>query len=256
MRIRNLHPWNVTPAEARRIQETLRNRVATTCAPGLPLPPGIVAGIDVAVPRDAGVAIAGVIVMRLPSMEVVERRSAVSPLTFPYVPGFLSFREGESVIGALRGVRHPVDVFLFDGQGICHPRRFGLASHLGVILDRPTVGCAKSLLLGRHGEPAAARGSRRRIFHGKETVGLALRTRRAVKPVYVSIGHLVDLPAASRIVSACCRGYRLPEPLREAHRWVTELSRQHRPGNPLPSAGFAGGAAVKRAGGAMEIEAR
>ena len=229
MIINDLHPWNVTTAEARRIQERFRERVVRACPPGFPIPPRVVAGIDVAVPRDAGLAVAAAVVMELPAMEVVERRFASAPLSFPYIPGYLSFREGEAVMAALRQLRSDVDVFLFDGQGICHPRRFGLASHLGVILGRPTVGCAKSLLLGHHGEPARARGSRRQIRDGSEVVGLAFRTRDGVRPVYLSIGHLVDLQAAARIVSACCRGYRLPEPLREAHRWVTEVSRQGRP---------------------------
>jgi deoxyribonuclease V len=163
--------------------------------------------------------------MHLPDMKVIERRSAVTPLGFPYVPGYLSFREGEAVTACLRHVESDVDAILFDGQGICHPRRFGLASHLGLLTGRPSVGCAKSLLTGTHAEPARAAGSRRRITAGKEVLGAALRTRDGVRPVYVSIGHLIDLPAAVRVVLACCRGYRLPEPQREAHRWVTELSR-------------------------------
>lgn len=247
MKVRALHPWRVTIAEARAIQETLRGRVVTTLSPDLRLPPRTVAGIDVSCPRGDGVALAGVIVMSLPRMEVIERRAAAAPLSFPYVPGFLSFREGEAVTEALGKVRSPVDVFLFDGQGICHPRRFGLASHIGVILDRPAVGCAKSLLMGKHGEPAAARGSGCRILEGKEVLGFALRTRSGVRPVYVSVGHLVDLPAAVGIILACCRGYRLPEPLREAHRWVTELGRERRRDGPS-----AAGVRARSPGGAGE----
>jgi deoxyribonuclease V len=199
-----------------------------------------VAGIDVACPRAAATALAGVVVMALPGMEVLERRWAAAPLTFPYIPGYLSFREGESVVGALRKVSNAVDLLLFDGQGICHPRRFGLASHIGLLADRPSVGCAKSRLLGTHSEPATRAGSRRQIRDGGEVVGLALRTRRGVKPVYVSVGHLVDLPGAARTVLACCRGYRHPEPLREAHRWVTELGRQMGDGSPLAGSGGGG----------------
>jgi deoxyribonuclease V len=191
-----------------------------------------VAGVDVACPRATETALAGVVVMALPGMEVLERHWAVAPLTFPYIPGYLSFREGEAVVKALRKVSSSVDAFLFDGQGICHPRRFGLASHIGLLMDRPSVGCAKSRLLGRHSEPSPRAGSRRQIRDGGEVVGLALRTRKGVRPVYVSAGHLVDLSGAARIVLSCCRGYRHPEPLREAHRWVTRLGRQLRDGSP------------------------
>jgi len=200
-----------------------------------PLPrPRLIAGADVALPPGAGEAVAGVVVIRLPSFEIVERRFAVAPLRFPYVPGYLSFREGEVVLAALRQLRSDPDLFLFDGQGICHPRRFGLAAHLGVILDRPSVGCAKSLLCGKHAEPAARRGSKRRIILDGETVGLALRTRDGVRPVYVSIGHRADLAGAARAVLACCRGYRIPEPLREAHRWTGEVSRAFPHGDKTP----------------------
>jgi len=226
MKIEKLHSWDVSTTEARLIQDGLRALVAPRPPEGLTLPPRFVAGIDVACPGSDPVAVAGVVVMRLPGMEVVERRSAVLPLRFPYVPGFLSFREGEAVSACLERVESEVDVLLFDGQGICHPRRFGLASHLGLLAGKPSVGCAKSLLLGRHGEPAVAAGSRRRIVDGGEVLGTALRTRDGVKPVFVSIGHLIDLPTAVKVVLSCCRGYRLPEPQREAHRWVTELSRE------------------------------
>jgi deoxyribonuclease V len=225
MKVNMLHSWNVSTGEARSIQDRLRNLVKTNPPRGFRLPPRLVAGVDVACPRSAPVAIAGAVVMRLPDMKVIERRSAVTPLGFPYVPGYLSFREGEAVTACLRHVESDVDAILFDGQGICHPRRFGLASHLGLLTGRTSVGCAKSLLTGTHAEPARAAGSRRRITAGKEVLGAALRTRDGVRPVYVSIGHLIDLPAALRVVLACCRGYRLPEPQREAHRWVTELSR-------------------------------
>jgi deoxyribonuclease V len=186
--------------------------------------PRLVAGIDVACPSGSSAGVAGVVLMRLPSFQIVERRSAVAPLRFPYVPGFLSFREGEIVLAALRKLEGAPDLMLFDGQGICHPRRFGLAAHLGVILDRPAVGCAKSLLLGEHADPGARRGCRRRIVHRGETLGFALRTRDGVRPVYVSVGHRVDLPGAARAVLACGRGFRVPEPLREAHRWVGEIA--------------------------------
>jgi len=222
MKIKSLHRWDVSPRQAREIQERLRHRVVV--AP-LPSRPRLVAGVDVACPAGGGTAIAGVVVHSLPGLDVVERRSAAGPLEFPYVPGLLSFREGPVVLSAIRALESEPDVFLFDGQGICHPRRFGLASHLGVILDRPTVGCAKSLLVGTHSAPGLRRGCRRRILDRGEPVGLALRTREGVRPVYVSVGHRADLPGAARLVLSCARRYRIPEPLREAHRWVGELGR-------------------------------
>jgi deoxyribonuclease V len=232
MRIPGRVRWGLTLRHARGVQERLRARVRVEALPR----PRLVAGVDVAVPEGSAAGVAGVVVMRLPSLAVVERRSAVAPLRFPYVPGFLSFREGAVVLAALRRLASEPDLFLFDGQGICHPRRFGLAAHLGVILDRPAVGCAKSLLCGVHAEPGARRGCRARIVHRGEAVGLALRTRDGVRPVFVSVGHRADLAGAARAVLACARGYRLPEPLREAHRWVGELSRRLRDCGRLPPA--------------------
>jgi deoxyribonuclease V len=234
MKTRALHRWDVSCAEARTIQETLRRRVRIAPLAGKPV---LVAGVDVACAAGTETGIAGVIVMRLPSLEVVERQAAVAPLRFPYVPGYLSFREGPVVLEAIARLAAEPDLFLFDGQGICHPRRLGIAAHLGVILDRPSVGCAKSLLCGKHAEPGLRRGCRRRIVHAGEAVGLALRTRDGVAPVYVSVGHRVDLAGAARAVLACARGYRIPEPLREAHRWVGELFRGLRAGaGPDPAA--------------------
>lgn len=234
MRIQVPHRWDLSLGEARALQEKLRRRVVV--AP-LARKPALVAGIDVTCAPGAATGVAGVVVMRLPALEIVERRFAVAPLGFPYVPGFLSFREGPAVLAALRRLEAQPDLFLFDGQGVCHPRRFGLASHLGVILDAPAVGCAKSLLCGAHAEPGRRRGCRRRIMLGGETAGLALRTRDGVRPVYVSVGHRIDLAGAARAVLSCCRGYRLPEPLREAHRWVGEVNRARGgAGDPEPLA--------------------
>ena len=222
MKFRAPHRWDLSTAEARAIQERLRSRVRVE---PLERSPRLVAGIDVTYPEGAGSALAGVIVMRLPSLEIVERVFAEVPLAFPYVPGFLSFREAPAVLAALRRLAAEPDLLLFDGQGLAHPRRFGLACHVGVIVDRPSVGCAKSLLVGAHAEPGARRGCRRRIVDRGETVGVALRTRDAVRPVYVSVGHRIDLAGAVRAVLGCSRGHRSPEPLREAHRAVGEVAR-------------------------------
>ena len=222
MKFREPHRWDLSIAEAREIQERLRSRVRVE---PLVRPPRLVAGIDVTYPEGVGSALAGVVVMRLPSLEIVERAFAEAPLAFPYVPGYLSFREAPAVLAALRGLVAEPDLLLFDGQGLAHPRRFGLACHVGVIVDRPAAGCAKSLLVGRHAEPGMRRGCRRRIVDRGETVGVALRTRDGVRPVFVSVGHRVDLTGAIRAVLACSRGHRSPEPLREAHRAVGEVAR-------------------------------
>lgn len=216
------HRWDLTIAEARAVQERLRSRVRVE---PLARRPRLVAGIDVTYPEGAGTALAAVIVMRLPTLEVVERTFAEAPLTFPYVPGYLSFREAPAVLAALGRLASEPDLLLFDGQGLAHPRRFGLACHVGVLVDRPAIGCAKSLLVGRYAEPGARRGCRRRIVERGETVGAALRTRDGVKPVFVSVGHRADLAGAIRAALSCTRGRRNPEPLREAHRAVGELAR-------------------------------
>jgi len=222
VKFRAPHRWNLSVAGARAVQERLRGRVVV--AP-LAARPRLVAGVDVTYPAGGETALAAVVVVRLPAMEVVERAFSAASHPFPYVPGYLSFREAPAVLAALRRLRTEPDLLLFDGQGLAHPRRFGLACHVGVIVDRPAVGCAKSLLVGEHAEPGARRGCRRRIVHRGEAVGLALRTRDGVRPVFVSVGHRVDLQGAARAVLACCRGRRVPEPLREAHRAVTEAAR-------------------------------
>jgi deoxyribonuclease V len=222
VRIAEPHRWDLTVAEARALQERLRRRVRHD---PLAARPRLVAGVDVTYPEGSGAALAAVVVVRLPSLAVVESALGAAPAPFPYVPGYLSFREGPAALAALRRLRAEPDLLLCDGQGLAHPRRFGLACHLGVILDRPAVGCAKSLLVGSHAVPGARRGCRRRILDRGETVGVALRTRDGVRPVYVSVGHRVDLPGAIRVVLACARGFRHPEPLRLAHRLVVAAAR-------------------------------
>lgn len=169
--------------------------------------------------------IAGVIVWDVENGEVVEQRVVRRSVSFPYVPGLLTFREGPAVLAALRLLRHEPDAFIFDGQGYAHPRRFGLASHVGVTLDRPSLGCAKSLLIGSCRTPGTRRGASTRIEHEDECIGRALRTRDDVKPVYVSVGHRLSLDASVAIVLACCTRYRLPEPTRLADQLVARERR-------------------------------
>ncbi len=180
----------------------------------------LVAGADLAFSPDKTESIAGVVVWDVTAREVVEQHVARQPTRFPYVPGLLSFREAPVLLAALRKLRGEPDAFLFDGQGLAHPRRFGLACHVGVILNRPSLGCAKSLLVGRCATPGVARGSTTPLDDGGETVGMAVRTRDGVKPVYISIGHRLSLRSAVEIALACGAGYRLPEPTRLADKLV------------------------------------
>jgi len=271
MKARKLHRWDVTPAEARRIQEELRGRVeledrigtetwrhrekkenrkekiekrpevnyahtigAAGVADGsLSRSIRTVAGADVAFEfrgrgTSRGRAIAGVIVYSFPELREIERAWAERPLEFPYVPGLLSFRELPALLAAMAKLRAEPDVIFCDAQGYAHPRRFGLACHLGVLLDRATVGCAKSRLIGEHRAPGRAAGSWAVLEDVGETIGAALRTRTDVKPIYVSTGHRVALPSAIQLVLAVCDGYRIPKPTREADHFVEELKRQRK----------------------------
>jgi len=209
-----LHGWQVTVAEAKAIQRELAGRV---CRHGGRSTPALVAGADISAARSRGEATAAVVVLRYPEMETVAVSIARGKVTFPYVPGLLSFREVPLLLAAFEKLLAAPDLLLVDGQGMAHPRRMGLACHLGLLLDIPAIGCAKSRLCGEAAEPGGERGCRADITDGGEVIGAALRTRAGVKPVYVSVGHKIDLEAALDITLQCCRGYRLPEPTRRAH---------------------------------------
>ncbi|MBM2831846.1 MAG: Deoxyribonuclease [Dehalococcoidia bacterium] len=196
---------------ARDIQRHLAGRVIGRNELGAPV---LIAGVDISGERD-GVAVAAVVVLRHPQMELVEVQVAEGRPGFPYVPGLLSFRESPLIIAACEKLSHEPDLLLVDGQGVAHPRRLGIASHLGLLFDLPSIGCAKSILCGKHG-PLDEEGQAELIDAG-EVVGMAVRTKGSARPVYVSIGHKVDLPAAVYWVRQCCRGDRLPEPTRLAH---------------------------------------
>ncbi len=185
----------------------------------------LIAGADVSYNRGSNVIYAGVVVIRIADGSIVEKQGAVCETRFPYVPGFLSFREAPALLQALVKLRTEPDAFMFDGQGIAHPRRFGLACHVGLWLDRPSLGCAKSRLYGKHKEPGNAVGSLAPLTVDGEVIGDVVRTRAKVKPVYVSAGNRIDLPSAVRVVLASCRGYRLPEPTRQADLYVNALRR-------------------------------
>ncbi len=209
-----LHSWQVSPAQALNIQQRLAAQVSKSNE-GATL--HFIAGVDISAPKVEGTATAAVVVLQYPELALVETRTVNGELDFPYIPGLLSFRESPLVLAACERLTVAPDLILVDGQGVAHPRRMGLASHLGLLLNTPTIGCAKSLLCGRHEVPGIEPGSYTEIIDRGETIGVALRTKLGVKPIYVSIGHKVDLQTAIRWVLECCRGYRLPEPTRLAH---------------------------------------
>lgn len=214
------HGWNVTPKEAFQIQKDLRERVVLENSFE---EIGLIAGADVAFSEKEKKVFAAVVLLNFQTMELVERASALGSLTFPYIPGLLSFREGPALLEAFRNLRNCPDLIIFDGQGIAHPRGLGLASHMGVLLGTPSIGCAKSKLIGDYQEPGPRRGMSSDLLMGKELVGVVLRTKDNVKPVFVSPGHLIDISTSVEIVLRCCRRYRLPEPTRLAHMEVEKL---------------------------------
>ena len=216
----NLARFDLTPAEARRLQSKIpplvvrKNRFGKIRT---------IAGADIAL--DGSTGYAAVIVYSFPELHELERVWSTGELTFPYVPGLLSFRELPLLLETFAKLRRQPDLVLADAHGWAHPRRAGLACHLGLLLDTPTIGCAKSLLVGSYVMPERARGSTSALTDGGERIGTVLRTRDAVRPVFVSCGHRVSLAAAVRLTLQCCDGYRIPKPQREADRWVKQLKR-------------------------------
>ncbi|CAN5556932.1 deoxyribonuclease V [soil metagenome] len=230
LNVNGLHSFDLTPAEARELQGELASRVSV--GPSLDLEDiRYVAGADVSTEDES--AYATVVVLDFPGLSVVEVQGFEAPLTFPYVPGLLAFREIPSVVGALEKVESPVDAIVFDAQGLAHPRRMGLASPMGLFIDVPAIGCAKSRLVGEYEEPAAEKGSTTDLVHRGEVIGKVLRTRMNVSPVYVSVGNGIDLESAVELVLACCPRYRLPETTRQAHKTANELRTGGEPGRTL-----------------------
>lgn len=211
------HRWNLTAAEAIALQHEWAGRVRIEPPPR---PIRFVAGVDAAFSPDGRRCLAGAVLWDLEKGMVCEEHVASLRLRFPYIPGLLSFREAPAILAALRRLQQAPDALLCDGQGLAHPRRFGLACHLGVLLDLPSVGCAKSLLTGTHAPPGPRRGDAAPLRHGDQTIGIVLRTRDGVRPVYVSVGHRMTLEGAVELVLRCGRGRRLPEPTRLADRLV------------------------------------
>jgi deoxyribonuclease V len=222
MEARRLHGWDLTPKEAIALQTALRGRVVREDRIG---DVRRIAGVDVGFEQDGRVTRAAVAVLAYPELALVEEVVVRVATTFPYVPGLLSFREAPAVLAAFEKVRVAPDLILYDGQGIAHPRRFGIASHVGLLLDCPSIGVAKTRLVGAHKMPANRRGAWAPLRDAGEEIGAALRTRAGVKPLYVSIGHRVSLETAVRWTLACVTRYRLPETTRWAHRLASGRAR-------------------------------
>jgi deoxyribonuclease V len=212
-----LHSWNLNPEQAIALQHELAQRVILQDRIG---EVHYVAGVDMAINEENEMAHAAVVLFSYPELEVIERHIYEEPLRMPYVPGLLSFREAPSVLGAIAKLRQKPDIIMVDGQGIAHPRRLGIATHLGLLLDIPTIGCAKSLLTGHYdkeklGEEA---GSWVPLIAKQEVIGAAVRTRTRVNPMFISPGHLISLETSIHYVLTCCKGYRLPETTRQADK--------------------------------------
>jgi len=225
------HNWSVTPRQAITIQNKLATLVVREKTTGAFR---LAAGVDGAFTSDKRFCIGGVVLWNIIKQTVLEQHIAVLPQRFRYIPGLLSFREAPAVIGALRKLTLTPDVLICDGQGIAHQRGFGIACHLGVLTGLPSVGCAKSRLVGRYREPGADRGAISPLIQKNQRVGSVVRTRTHIKPVYVSVGHKLDLEAAERLILCCSVGYRLPEPIRLADQLVGAEKRKRQIRIPVP----------------------
>ena len=225
MKFRQLHSWELTPKEAIALQRELAAKIDTTSRIGRC---ELIAGADVSFNRSSHIFYAGVVIVRASDGAVIERQGAVREIHFPYVPGILSFRESPVLLDAFAKVEAEPDAIMLDAHGFSHPRRFGLTCHVGLILDRPTLGCAKTPLVGTFDEPGPEVGDYTPLRDRDEVIGRVLRTKKRVKPVFVSVGQRINLEQASELVLQSCRGYRLPEPTRQAHLYVNELRRKGR----------------------------
>jgi len=233
MRISKLHSWSLSYAEARELQKRLACEVQFT---PLKEPPKLIAGLDCAFSKDGKRIVAAAVILRIPNVEkglwepltapcfeIVETTNAVQEVNFPYIPGLLSFREAPACIAAVEKLKNEPDIFIIDGQGVAHPRRLGLASHLGLFFDKPTIGCAKSKLTGTFDQPPPEKGTHTLLKDKNEIIGAVVRTRSNVEPVFVSVGNKCLLKDAIKITLACTTKYRLPEPTRLAHQVVSKI---------------------------------
>ncbi|MCL6472843.1 MAG: deoxyribonuclease V [Firmicutes bacterium] len=225
MKVLKPHPWQVSIHEAAEIQNRLRQEIVISPINFESI--NYVAGADVSFSKYSDDVFAAVVILSYPELSVIEEATASIKTSFPYVPGYLTFREGPALVVAFEKIRVEPDVIIFDGQGMAHPRGFGIASHMGVLLDRPSVGCAKSVLIGKYKEPAITRGSTSPLLdkNGRQ-IGVALRTRDNVSPVFVSIGNRISLEDSVKVVLSCAPRYRLPEPIRRAHSLSNKIRKE------------------------------
>ena len=221
MQLHQTHPWDVSPSEAIAIQRRLAAAVRVEENPNL-AELNCVAGVDVGFEDGGQTTRAAIAVLDFPGLQLIEHRIARLPTSFPYVPGLLSFRELPAVLEAITQLQNPPQIFLCDGQGIAHPRRLGIASHLGVLLDLPSIGVAKTRLVGRYREPADKRGAWSPLLDGEACIGAVLRSRAGVKPIFISPGHKLSLEQAIDITMACTGRYKLPETTRWAHKLASD----------------------------------
>jgi len=216
MNIGKLHEWNISYDRARELQTDLRKRLILHDT-NIPDDIRTIAGADISYSKESNTFFAAVVVLDFPTMEIVEQSSSCGTACFPYIPGLLTFREGPVLLQAFQKLSFSPDVIIFDGQGIAHPRGIGLASHMGLFLEIPSIGCGKTRLVGSYEEPGNEPGDYAPLTYEGSIAGGALRTKRNVKPIFVSQGHRIGLDRAIDIILSNCRGYRLPEPTRRAH---------------------------------------
>src|SRR5215831_1833074 len=225
MQYRELHPWHVSITEAQRIQQRLRRSIQVGAYVH---EIHYIAGADIAIVPTTPTVYAGVVVLDYATLAMVERKGIMTTTDFPYIPGLLSFREAPALLQVFAQLAMTPDVVVFDGQGIAHPRGLGIASHMGLLLDVPAIGCAKSRLTGQYEEPPPTRGAHTPLYGRQgETLGAVLRTKDRTKPIFVSVGHKMELSQALAILLHCYRGYRIPEPTRLADQYVGAMRRAH-----------------------------
>jgi deoxyribonuclease V len=214
MKINHLHNWDLSPKDAIALQKDLASKLISDTPIDLNTIT-TVAGVDVSVKNN--ISQAAVVVMTYPALEIIETVRAKQPTSYPYIPGLLTFREGPVLEDTFIKLENEPDVFVFDGMGQIHPRKMGIAAHLGLWLDKPTIGCGKTHFIGEYDQPANDKGSYSTLLYKGEQLGVVLRTRTHVKPVYISVGHLADIDSAIKLILACTPKYRLPRPIRQAH---------------------------------------
>ena len=228
MRYQNLHSWDVTPKEAIKIQTDLRKRIVRRDTFD---EIRVVAGADVSFDKNKKEGYGGVITYGFPDLKEIERRGARAKINFPYIPGLLTFREAPVLLKAFACLKTEPDVIIFDGQGLAHFRRMGLATHMGILLNKPTVGCAKSRLIGTFEDPGEDAGCYSPLLDDGETIGAVLRTRQRVNPVFISQGNMISLKTCIEIARKCVDGYRIPRPTREADHYVALIKKKRILGN-------------------------